>query len=1268
MTLFWREIKSTKVGRRMLESSHECKQATFSLLKMPILIDYNFFPSCSKALQFLLKSGKINVLHRRGKLMIVEKFKGNYNVNYELSKRIVAIFDEYNYFDLCRAVFCINSWRYTRPHLCLYITLNYSLAVCKKKGNKPLKTYEEFLLFCDKLFKEYDTLYDDAIIPDFGEIKISYNEHFYPVLMGTGHDFVFPFLHSIDLLARKSKQRHVFEEVLIYVEKIINQLGREELFVSEKYEVHELSIPSESFFVKVSNFYKIISLTEESMLGELSFDKTLDINISHFIKNKNDEYYPLFNPSIVVDYFNQIIKKAFETIEAKQEATDFLVYGSLKSNFDISPEADFVLCNIGVVEDEENKKILDEKLVQFAVFDEKSVLIFINEESIKDWNVEKYGKEVKNLLKEKKLKIIQFLEDVRLYDFSDRDTVEIIIYDSNITLGQMFKFSEKGKLLRNYIYDIISIIYLAKKPSDIAAFIGLINNETIRFVPGHGGLSVGFDSWLTNNKEFSQGAIEYNNIVAEVYSLEWGVFEKFVSLNKWYPFEGGTQMFENPFRWIIDDDKGDFIRISNKAAIGFGGDLRKVKNSYVFLAFNLFFEDFTKKKNKRSETIRMIEELLQRNLIMFEKELISCDFYGFNGVQLTYMPIEYARKVDNNGFLNEKRKYVYSDIYFEGNKVLIRYAVNEENLFENILNSTNKSVECDFMKELLKCFERTCLINYAKLCAEIDKKRTEKKDIEALAIKIDYYYSEDNMGINIDEQSYIKVRKKIAYDCKGLNLEAGIYESKHATKLIRDIQGITIPRFEEEINKFDKIELHKELVSILAYHMHNKHISMKRFSLSGNQYLSEEARIVTSMNSIKNREDSKNSIRDICYLIDTNLAIEHHGSLIPSQEELRYLIAFAHWLLVLQECSDEAHYGLFGAKVQISQDYLVSSVFDDDHEELVAERNKRVYNNEDYQPRIVDEGERLKTAIASFYEDTKIGLDAILEICNYLSFEFTYTFKEYEVLPDVFEVPKEKIIEDFGSILIEEKKDKLNYFCNALNYLIIDCSKIKTSADKKCEVVPIWERENRNNRFEIMPIISNGESIIFSPVVMYNLLNLWKWGTIEFYPPFEYGLNNYLKVLSLWKNKCETEMENDIEKFFKSKGYLTSKNLQLHKLDKKFGHPKNLGDYDVLSIDTKKKIVWNIESKFLGKVGSIREYYNHQSSFFINDKKDEKFSRRINYLAKNLVVVLKAMAISDGDTYLLKNYMVTNKVFVADIKKIDFEIITFDELKKLIGE
>lgn len=125
--------------------------------------------------------------------------------------------------------------------------------------------------------------------------------------------------------------------------------------------------------------------------------------------------------------------------------------------------------------------------------------------------------------------------------------------------------------------------------------------------------------------------------------------------------------------------------------------------------------------------------------------------------------------------------------------------------------------------------------------------------------------------------------------------------------------------------------------------------------------------------------------------------------------------------------------------------------------------------------------------------------------------------------------------------------------------------------------------------------------------------------------------------------------------------------VQLHKRDKKFGHPSDLGDYDILAIDTKKKEIWNIESKFLGKVGSIREYYNHQYSFFYKDKKDEKFSRRISYLEKNISAILKALDIVDCESYSVKNYMVTNKVFVSDIKEIDFEIITFDELKKLLS-
>ncbi|MBD5632395.1 MAG: hypothetical protein HDP34_04120, partial [Clostridia bacterium] len=211
-------------------------------------------------------------------------------------------------------------------------------------------------------------------------------------------------------------------------------------------------------------------------------------------------------------------------------------------------------------------------------------------------------------------------------------------------------------------------------------------------------------------------------------------------------------------------------------------------------------------------------------------------------------------------------------------------------------------------------------------------------------------------------------------------------------------------------------------------------------------------------------------------------------------------------------------------------------------------------------------------------------------------------------------------------------------------------------------------REGRDFRFDIRPLIRNGDKIIFSPVVVYELSIMWESGIFDFYLPYEYGLDNLRTALMKWKTECEKQMEKDIEIVFKDMGYITRRNLQLHKLDKKYGHPSDLGDYDVLAVDEVNKVVWNIESKFLNKVGSLREYYNHQDSFFIRNKKDEKFSRRITYLESNVTPILHALGIIDCKNYSVKNYMVTNKVFYADIKKVNFDIVSFCELKQLINK
>ena len=82
----------------------------------------------------------------------------------------------------------------------------------------------------------------------------------------------------------------------------------------------------------------------------------------------------------------------------------------------------------------------------------------------------------------------------------------------------------------------------------------------------------------------------------------------------------------------------------------------------------------------------------------------------------------------------------------------------------------------------------------------------------------------------------------------------------------------------------------------------------------------------------------------------------------------------------------------------------------------------------------------------------------------------------------------------------------------------------------------------------------------------------------------------------------------------------------------------------------------------------MREYYNHQDSFFIKNKKGEKFARRLKYLNENKEIILKALNITNGNEYIIKSYMVTNKIFMADIKNVDFEIISSSELTKLLKE
>ena len=104
----------------------------------------------------------------------------------EKKKSILPILVQYDFLSTLSAVYAITSWRNNRGAQESCLALNAALAENKVWGHKKIITpsdLEEFFLLLNPILKI--TLYDDPVLPDFGEVKINYCSRYYSVITGT---------------------------------------------------------------------------------------------------------------------------------------------------------------------------------------------------------------------------------------------------------------------------------------------------------------------------------------------------------------------------------------------------------------------------------------------------------------------------------------------------------------------------------------------------------------------------------------------------------------------------------------------------------------------------------------------------------------------------------------------------------------------------------------------------------------------------------------------------------------------------------------------------------------------------------------------------------------------------------------------------------------------------------------------------------------------------------------------------------------------------
>jgi hypothetical protein len=1184
----------------------------------------------------------------------------------EKQQKLIPIIKQYNFQSIIQSIFAITSWRNNRGAQESCLALNAAVADNEEWGNKQVITYDEFISLFETVYPILQiSVYDDPVLMDFGEVKLSYKSRYYSIITGTGHTSpIFADLQFLDSVSEAVCMDSFSCEIVNYSNNMLTYLLKNNAPISGDFSLSpKFECPSIDYFKSVQCFFenKMWECLDNTLLSMLSTTNNSIIK-SHFIL-KDGVSYPLFNPSLIIDYFTNIV-----IMMSKKDVTKIIKHSLAKKIRSIYCHNDSYSAQL--IENclfLNNRIPIKEKCTNFAYFQDGSLIVFFD---TSDDNSEYLSviAQIENAFANKMLSIANLDEKVsatqcKAYQLDKTCKLHIICYDEHINVDEtVFKFGSREERRIYSAIDIMYMIMVSENILQLAEFDQKSKKEEAQIL-SWGGASDYYTIFLQEKGYISKGAIEYHNIYSEIDTSAAYIFTKYLELNKCYPFHLHSGQFCEPECWNIVVDDNGIYQYAKKSRELLGGSVLILDNrctiylSYEFL--NILRKDRSERTSINLESFRGIVE---RFIIEYQASFSVIPCLDCLYVQLCCHSLSLESGCS---------QYVHISKVSKNHKTIkIDYEVYCNKLMKDISAADNRATEYKMIHELFQPVLGTYSEDLAEVYKLIEKRKTKKKTIETKAIKLDYYFNTNVDKIKETDTSQLSVRKQIAQITAAANVIPGVYEQKDATGIVRRIQENAVKSLERKIIELDRIELHIKLLSAYSSELFSIRMNQESFKLSKN--IDESEKENSRQKALQAVENSKNNQASLLYLLETNLyLIDNRGKTNIDDIALSELMSFAQWLVSLQNSSDLCFHTDSKTKLCVLDDYRIDVELGEVYLSKYSTTNKRRLSSDAYDIKGIEKDKEYFEKVATaFYVDTGVSFRVLESILHQLS-ESSFPSEKIsfnEIEPNVFQINIDDAVKDYCSFVLEDVS--YDDAKRAFEFLTIDVSKLKTINGKDCPILPIWEREKRNNRFSIKPLLKDGDNYIYSPIMTDEIRKRWTNGLLQFYPPYEIGLPNVVKELAEWKNYYEHLFSTDIEHLFKDLEFDYYKHdVDIRREDRKGNHPSinELGDYDVIGLCKPLKTVFIIECKVLQPIGSIFEHSNEQKRFFKEEKFDEKFQKRINYFSKEYCSFFANIGYDLGDcTYQIKPYMVVNKVFDSYYKKVSFPIVTYDELKSEI--
>lgn len=1176
------------------------------------------------------------------------------------AEKISSVLSQYKIEDVTKAVYCINAWRPNRSALAQCYAANKALCMCSSYGTRRIVTYNDLVdLFHSIIEYSVMSYRDDKTIDDFGEVFINYSGKTYPIITGTGNLLVYPCIKFIPYVCEKLGNQEDLLTILSYLKTVISVLGPSN-------NVHQDDIvyeaPSEEFWHKTNSLFERVDFCESAAkvyaISE-RFPKRIESAYGYIYDGKT---YPIWNPGLLVDFYHSM--EPDKTIYPKEALLSFI--NSLYCKFDLAHKP-IVLLEPVIVNRKTNEEDHSNEIL-FTVFDGDASLVFVE---CKEASEEE--SRIRELEQKHRRQTIDFVEGFRRhqtkgnrgYSIPPESTVQFIKVYSHTDVEIPFSLGTMRDEHRKCSYlDLICLFGFSQVKEIIDYFIYKENVDYQLFT--FGSISNEFFMWKRNHHYLTAGAIEPAYVSIDYNETEQFIYDYFKNELTDFP-HNNTEYFSDPLEWDIIDKELDYSVICRKDQFYLSGFVKNYEqNISVFIANSYQFFEANDSLQKMEVVQKTLHELCQRLFSRYASALSKIEILKGKVLHLLYVPAD--RFANDIEFPNKVLCNIINYSISYGRTIIsIRYTIGIDHLFEKLKAVKDRSYENRFFLDLMQPFQKEYPDQYEMISTIVNEDEKKKKTVSVSEIKQYYYFSPFSVKEVITESSLMRVKKEIASICMANGILPGEYHGKQATEMIRKIQINLVNHFEEKIASYDKMELHYMALKYYSHELNEVYMQKERyFSLRD---LDEEIQQEFLRKTMKYREENRRNKYTAEYLIESNLYIAHsEAPLLITGDDFNYLLAFSDWLCALQEISDICYQRPDDSFISVDEQFIINIHRENDViEDKYKQGIERKYAIKEYGLKFDEKDqEYIKKVKDAFIIDTGIDYELLLSLLEYICLDLILETEIKEIDTNVYLFPRRTIIDGFISgyepgTFLDEAVEK------TLDFIILNTSLLKTyGGNKNSDVLPTWDREARENRFDVKPIIINQGSCVFSPVVIYQLWDLWRNGLLNWFPPYEIGLTNVKSVLEEWKKRYEDLMVQDIKKLFDDANFDQAiPEVDLCSRFPQESFPKELGDYDVIAINEKKAEIWLIESKVFHKVGSVFEDLMLQKSVFIQHKYDEKFQRRIDYIEKHMDRIIKAFGLQ-GTNYSIVPYMVTNKMFYSRYKLLSFEIISFSELQSIL--